>query len=181
MTIADAIGKVETQLNAGRITGKEYATIMLGMIQTQMQIDADAGVKQAEIDIKKVEESVQRAQIELVDQQILAERIKNGDVHFAYTYDEAGNILSKTLLSGTGKSIYEIQSEASEAERDAKLAQRDVFVRQKQGFDDNMKIKKAEVLSNALGMYAAGGLTNADLSTATLQAADDLYKAPVVP
>lgn len=95
-------------------------------------------------------------QNELVEQQILAEQIKNGGLHFTYTYyvstdaevvagtKKVGDVKTKTLATGTTKSIYELEMETEKNRAN--------------GFIDNLRIKRAEQLSNTIFGLGAGGL-----------------------
>jgi hypothetical protein len=78
------------------------------------------------------------------DQQEISEKIKNGGVSYAYTYNIDGTIATKTLVNGTVKSIYELEMETEKARAT--------------GFRDNLRIKRAEHLGNTIFGLGAGGL-----------------------
>lgn len=66
MTWAEVKTIAEAEFTSGRLVGKEYASFLLGALQTQMQIDAEAGVRAAQI----ASETSRKA---LMDQQKLTE------------------------------------------------------------------------------------------------------------
>ena len=69
----------------------------------------DISNKKDEITIKQ---NLANADIGIKTQQELAEKIKNGGINFAYSIDSEGKIISKSMTTvGTGKSIYEYQTD----------------------------------------------------------------------
>lgn len=91
----------------------------------------------------------------LKDQEILAEAIKNGGVSFSYTYDDNGNILTKTLINGTGKSVHEAQLEKYEAET-ALIKEQKLQLGYSVTYNNRLKV--TENYGNTLGQLGMGGL-----------------------
>lgn len=89
------------------------------------------------------------------DQELLAEQIKNGGVSFSYTYDPNGNILTKTLVNGTGKSVHEAQLEKYEAETALVKEQK---LQLGYSVTYNNRLKVTENYGNTLGQLGMGGL-----------------------
>jgi hypothetical protein len=88
------------------------------------------------------------------DQQELAERLKNGGVSYVYGYDLDGVIISKTLVNGTGVSVYEAQI--------AKALADTSFVKEQElqlGYSVtyNNRLKTLENYSDTLGNLGIGG------------------------
>lgn len=89
------------------------------------------------------------------DQELLAEQIKNGGIHFDYTYDDDGNILTKTLAIGDGKSFYEAQLEKEEAET-ALIKEQKLQLGYSVTYNNRLKV--TENYGNTLGNLGMGGL-----------------------
>lgn len=89
------------------------------------------------------------------DQELLAEQIKNGGIHYTYTYDADGNILTKTLVNGTGKSVHEAQLEKYEAETALVKEQK---LQLGYSVTYNNRLKVTENYGNTLGQLGMGGL-----------------------
>ncbi len=89
------------------------------------------------------------------DQQELSEKIKNGGLYYAYTYNPDGTVATKTLVNGTKKSIYEAQQEKIEADT--------AFVKEQKlqlGYSVtyNNRLKISESYGDMLGNLGLGGL-----------------------
>jgi|SRR3990167_2331900 len=91
----------------------------------------------------------------LKDQELLAQQIKNGGIHFDYTYDIDGNVLTKTLAIGEGKSFYEAQLEKEEAET-ALIKEQNLQLGYSVTY--NNRLKATENYGNTLGQLGMGGL-----------------------
>jgi predicted phosphatase len=107
------------------------------------------------------------------DQQEIAERIKNGGLYYAYTYDDNGNVLTKALQAGTTKSVYEYQSD--------KLLADTLFVKQQMlqlGYSVtyNNRLKVAENYGDMLGNLGLGGLNvSSGMWTTYFNMLNDVY------
>lgn len=107
------------------------------------------------------------------DQELLAEQIKNGGVHFDYTYDTNGNILTKTLVNGTGKSIHEAQLEKYEAET-ALVKEQNLQLGYSVTYNNRLKV--TENYGNTLGQLGMGGLNvSAGMWTVYFNMINDVY------
>jgi hypothetical protein len=109
----------------------------------------------------------------LKDQELLAQQIKNGGIHFDYTYDTDGNILTKTLVNGTGKSFYEAQLEKEEAET-ALIKEQNLQLGYSVTY--NNRLKATENYGNTLGQLGMGGLNvSAGMWTVYFNMLNDVY------
>lgn len=107
------------------------------------------------------------------DQELLAEQIKNGGIHFDYTYDDDGNILTKTLAIGDGKSFYEAQLEKEEAET-ALIKEQKLQLGYSVTY--NNRLKATENYGNTLGQLGMGGLNvSAGMWTVYFNMLNDVY------
>lgn len=125
------------------------------------QSEKDLLLKDAQIETENKNQAIK-------DQQELAEKIKNGGIHYNYTYyvegdaevtagtKEIGDIKSKTIATGDAKSIYEIDKETKIAQIGYTKAQEDALYQQ---LEDNRKIKVMNNVSSTYGTMGAGGLT----------------------
>lgn len=107
------------------------------------------------------------------DQELLAEQIKNGGIHYTYTYNLDGSVATKTLINGTGKSIHEAQLEKVEAET--------AFIKEQKlqlGFSVtyNNRLKVTESYGSMLGNLGLGGLNvSAGMWGVYFNMANDVY------
>jgi len=116
------------------------------------------------------------------DQQELSEKIKNGGLYYAYTYDANGVVLTKTLQAGTTKSIYEYQTDKMLADTN--------FVKEQKlqlGYSVtyNNRLKVAENYGDMIGNLGLGGLNiSSAMWTTYFAMLNDVYtnygEAPVV-
>lgn len=157
-------------------------TTELEAIYGKFLTDALAGLKELQLDTQMEDEALSAAasnviigamansiqaletikKIDLVakdllikDQELLAEQIKNGGIHYAYTYDANGNVLTKTLVNGTGKSVHEAQLEKYEAETALVKEQK---LQLGYSVTYNNRLKVTENYGNTLGQLGMGGL-----------------------
>lgn len=109
----------------------------------------------------------------LKDQELLAQQIKNGGIHFDYTYDIDGNVLTKTLAIGEGKSFYEAQLEKEEAET-ALIKEQNLQLGYSVTY--NNRLKATENYGNTLGQLGMGGLNvSAGMWTVYFNMLNDVY------
>lgn len=157
-------------------------TTELEAIYGKFLTDALAGLKELQLDTQMEDEALSAAasnviigamansiqaletikKIDLVakdllikDQELLAEQIKNGGIHYTYTYDADGNVLTKTLVNGTGKSVHEAQLEKYEAETALVKEQK---LQLGYSVTYNNRLKVTENYGNTLGQLGMGGL-----------------------
>lgn len=157
-------------------------TTDLEAIYSKFLTDALAGLKELQLDTQMEDEALSAAasnviigamansiqaletikKIDLVakdllikDQELLAEQIKNGGIHYTYTYDADGNVLTKTLVNGTGKSVHEAQLEKYEAETELVKEQK---LQLGYSVTYNNRLKVTENYGNTLGQLGMGGL-----------------------
>jgi len=156
MTFDEFSTNVNTLADNGGLTGKEKSSFLIDALKifmqaeadkekTQMLITADAGVKSAQVSLINAQKSAETVRMAVLYQQELGEKIKNGNVSISHTYDAEGNVLTTTYGTGTSKSIYE--------------EQRDLFARQRTGFDDKLRSDTAQHAAGVVGMIYASGAT----------------------
>jgi len=119
------------------------------------------------------------------DQQLLSSELQNGGVSFTYTYyvaedqevidgdKEIGDVKTKTLVVGDGKSIYELQQEKLKADTE--------FVNEQKlqlGFSVvyNNRIKSLENYSDMIGNLGIGGFViSSDMWGSYFTMINDIY------
>lgn len=119
------------------------------------QIETEKAKTADVISTTTVREAQHEKDMLIKDQQELAERIKNGGLYYAYTYDANGVVLTKTLQAGTTKSIYEYQADKMLADTN--------FVKEQKlqlGYSVtyNNRLKVAENYGDMIGNLGLGGL-----------------------
>lgn len=140
------------------------------------------GAQKADVEKTTMIREAQHAKDMLIkDQQELAEKLKNGGLYYAYTYNPDGTLASKTLVNGTRKSVYEAQIEKLEADTD--------FVRYQKlqlGYSVtyNNRLKISESYGDMLGNLGLGGLNvSSDMWSVYFNMINDVYtnygEAPV--
>lgn len=125
----------------------------ISMLNKQVLSEAE---KMLDIKSTTLVRNAQHAKDMLIkDQQEIAEKIKNGGVHYVYTYDANGVVLTKTLVTGTTKSIHEYQT-------DKMLADTNFVKEQKTqlGYSVtyNNRLKVSENFGDMIGNLGLGGL-----------------------
>lgn len=89
-----------------------------------------------------------------------------------------GNVLSVSAKIVQDAPIQAMQRRLIEKQAETEEKRALLTVRQTTAYDDNLRIKEAELLSNIMGMFGAGGTTlPANLETTTLDAINKITPA----
>ena len=167
------------QFDAGYIKGADYATVLSQVMTSAMQLATtatlDQPLKDAQVLDMKVKDFVmlaesekdrqlKDAQILLANSQVTYENAKIESLGIHDAIDKADST-ANLALKGAQKILIEKQ-QATE------IAKETLTERQTNGYDDQRRVKKAEILNNAVGMFGAGGTTvPAGFTEAALSAA----------
>jgi len=100
-----------------------------------------------------------------------------------YTITEAtkGQVISNSIVAlmqisastAVDSPVKEAQTALIDAQTATEIEKKALTIRQREAYDDNLRIKGAEFLSNVVGMFGAGGTTiPTDLNTAMFDAID---------
>ena len=172
------VGTLTTEYDAGRLKGKEYSEVMTAaisaLISSSVMSVLEQPVKDAQVLDMKVKDFVALAESEkereLKDAQILLASsqvdLEDGKIASLALHD----VLDKTdsaaniELKMAQKSLIQAQ----EVTEDAKATLTD---RQTLGYNDQARVKRAEILNNTVGMFGAGGTAVPTDFTATALAA----------
>jgi len=161
ITLASAT--ISEQFESGRLVGKDYATVLNSTITTAMQLAINSvqeqPIKDAQVLDMKVKDFVALAanekDIEMKAQQILLlgaqkalEEQKKSSMVIADTIAGA-NSTADISLKGAQKLFIDAQT-TTEANKDDLIAAQTTY------YDEQVKIKKAEVIGQTVGMITAG-------------------------
>ena len=174
------VGTLTTEYDAGRLKGKEYAEVMTAaisaLISSSVTSVLEQPVKDAQVLDMKVkdfvalaesekERELKDAQILLAQSQVTYENAKIESLGIHDAIDQADST-ANLALKGSQKILIDKQ-------RDTEVEKKLLTTRQTAGYDDQRRVKKAEVLNNTIGMFGAGGTAlPADFETAALAAAN---------
>ena len=152
---------IEDQYNKSRLTGPDYATVYLGLVQaalTQSQQFA-------------LQEKLQEAQIDgiLQDNILKTKQLEIAQKELDIKAYELTNMLPKQLEK-LDEEVDLLQTQDNElqlngaADREIKTSQKNLYNRQEQGFDDNLNLKLFEAQLDVYGMAwsSVGGFGTAD-------------------
>lgn len=100
-----------------------------------------------------------------------------------YSITEAtkGQVISNSIVAliqisastAVDSPVKEAQTALINAQTETEIEKKALTIRQREAYDDNLRIKGAEFLSNVVGMFGAGGTTiPTDLNTAMFDAID---------
>ena len=174
------VGTLTTEYDAGRLKGKEYAEVMTAaisaLISSSVTSVLEQPVKDAQVLDMKVKDFVARAESEkerelkdaqvlLAQSQVTYENAKITSLGIHDAIDQADST-ANLALKGAQKVLIEKQ-------QSTEIAKEALTERQTAGYDDQRRVKKAEVLNNSVGMFGAGGTTvPAGFTEAALAAAN---------
>ena len=174
------VGTLTTEYDAGRLKGKEYAEVMTAaisaLISSSVTSVLEQPVKDAQVLDMKVkdfvalaesekERELKDAQVSLAKSQVTYENAKITSLGIHDAIDEADST-ANLALKGAQKVLIEKQQLTE-------VAKETLTKRQVAGYDDQRRVKKAEVLNNSVGMFGAGGTTiPAGFTEAALAAAN---------
>ena len=174
------VGTLTTEYDAGRLKGKEYAEVMTAaisaLISSSVTSVLEQPVKDAQVLDMKVkdfvalaesekERELKDAQILLAQSQVTYENAKITSLGIHDAIDQADST-ANLALKGAQKVLIEKQQLTE-------VAKGTLTNRQAAGYDDQRRVKKAEVLNNSVGMFGAGGTTvPAGFTEAALAAAN---------
>lgn len=158
------VGTLTTEYDAGRLKGKEYAEVMTAaisaLISSSVTSVLEQPVKDAQVLDMKVkdfvalaesekERELKDAQVLLAQSQVTYENAKITSLGVHDAIDQADSTANLALKSA--------QEMLIEKQRLTEIAKEALTQRQTTGYDDQRRVKKAEVLNNSVGMYGAGG------------------------
>ena len=173
------VGTLTTEYDAGRLKGKEYSEVMTAaisaLISSSVMSVLEQPVKDAQVLDMKVkdfvalaesekERELKDAQILLASSQIDMEDTKITSLTLHDELDRADHAANIELKMAQ-KSLIQTQ----EVTEDAKAT---LTERQTLGYNDQARVKRAEILNNTVGMFGAGGTAvPADFTATALAAA----------
>lgn len=173
------VGTLTTEYDAGRLKGKEYSEVMTAaisaLISSSVMSVLEQPIKDAQVLDMKVkdfvalaesekERQLKDAQIALASSQVTYENAKITSLGIHDAIDEADST-ANIALKGVQKTLIELQ----QVTEDAKASLTD---RQTLGYNDQARVKRAEILNNTVGMFGAGGTAvPADFTATALAAA----------
>ena len=182
------VGTLTTEYDAGRLKGKEYAEVMTAaisaLISSSVTSVLEQPVKDAQVLDMKVkdfvalaesekERELKDAQILLAQSQVTYENAKIESLQLHDTLDQADNV-ANSALKGAQKILIDKQ-------QDTEVAKKLLTERQTTGYNDQTRVKRAEILNNTIGMFGAGGTAlPANFEAAALQAAKDVSTEPLI-
>ena len=182
------VGTLTTEYDAGRLKGKEYSEVMTAaisaLISSSVMSVLEQPVKDAQVLDMKVkdfvalaesekERELKDAQVLLAQSQVTYENAKITSLGVHDAIDQADST-ANLALKGAQKTLIELQ----QVTEDAKAA---LTERQTLGYNDQTRIKRAEILNNTVGMFGAGGTAvPAGFEAAALQAAKGVSTEPLV-
>lgn len=180
--MGNASNTLTEQFDAGYIKGPDYATVLAQVMTSAMQLATsatlDKPLKDAQVLDMKVKDFValaesekdrqlKDAQILLASSQVTYENAKIESLGIHDAIDQADST-ANLALKGAQKVLIEKQQTTEES----KAALTD---RQTSGYDDQRRVKKAEILGNTIGMFGAGGTAiPANFEAAALTAANSI-------
>ena len=169
------VGKLQATLteeyDAGRLRNDQYAQVISNALVSAIQTSVQAVQNQPNIDTqiaaiaseKAIKEAQSAKDLLIKDTQIAQSTAQTAAITSEKTIKEAQSA-SDLLVKTAQKALIEKQ----QATEDKKALQ---VVRQTTYYDDQLRIKEGELLSNVVGMYGAGGTTlPSGLETAMLNA-----------
>ena len=188
------VGTLTTEYDAGRLKGKEYAEVMTAaisaLISSSVTSVLEQPVKDAQVLDMKVkdfvalaesekERELKDAQILLAQSQVTYENAKITSLGVHDAIDQADST-ANLALKGAQKTLIELQQVTEDAK--ASLTERQTL-----GYNDQARVKRAEILNNTVGMFGAGGtaiptsLTEHALAAAKAVSTEALVVAPLTP
>ena len=186
--MGNASNTLTEQFDAGYIKGPDYATVLAQVMTSAMQLATsatlDKPLKDAQVLDMKVKDFVmlaesekdrqlKDAQILLANSQVTYENAKIESLGIHDAIDQADSTANLAL-----KGAQKILIEKQQTTEDSKAALTD---RQILGYNDQTRVKRAEILGNTIGMFGAGGTTiPAGFEAAALQAAKDVSTEPLI-
>ena len=169
---------LDEQFNLGRLKGSDYAGVYSKLMSECLQLAFKAPIEEKQID------SVNK-DIDLKTQEIISAGIADGikqaqsakdllvkDKQIDEINKKIDYMTQQIASMGIKDTISQNQSAKDLLLKDAEIATQ---TRQKQGFDDNMKLKMLETQLNAWSMMFSSGLLNTSPSLITNDEASALY------
>jgi len=147
---------LDEQFNLGRIKGSDYANVYAQLIQTCIQLAFQTPTQSAQIDNINKDIEMKNHQEQLIDAQTKneLEDIKVKQEQETLINAQKDNQLEDINLKKEQENLYIKQEALTDA-------QTQVSIRQKQGFDDNLKQKLFETQMGAWStMFNSGLLTD---------------------
>jgi hypothetical protein len=155
MTLQEIMAIAYAENSSGRILGKEYANFVLGALQAQMQIDAEAGGREA--NIKLIEYQIEMGTIE---QNFKMQNLMPLDV----TIKQKQIAQLQADIDVKAKQMQQIDAEILFKKTQKAQVEQSVY--------DNRQIKIMDALADMTGMILNGGTqaVPANLSTSLANA-----------
>ena len=185
---AKIVGTLTTESDAGRLKGKEYSEVMTAaisaLINSSMMSVLEQPLKDAQVLDMKVKDFVMLAESEK-ERQLKDAQIKLANSQIAM---EDGKIKSLALHDRLDSADNAMNLELKQAQKDLILLQQTtedskaaLTDRQILGYNDQTRVKRAEILGNTIGMFGAGGTAiPAGFEAAALQAAKGVSTEPLI-
>lgn len=186
--MGNASNTLTEQFDAGYIKGPDYATVLAQVMTSAMQLATsatlDKPLKDAQVLDMKVKDFVmlaesekdrqlKDAQILLAGSQVTYENAKIESLGIHDAIDQADST-ANLALKGAQKVLIEKQQQTE-------IAKETLTERQTLGYNDQTRVKRAEILGNTIGMFGAGGTAiPAGFEAAALQAAKDVSTEPLI-
>jgi hypothetical protein len=196
------VSHLQVEYKAKRISSDTYPQIYLGALQTAMtqavvyvmqkpMIERQAASVESQT---KIAEDTAVKDLLIKDQQELAERLKNGNISYIYTYyistdaeviagtKKVGDIKTKTLqTSGTSMSTYEASIFNTMATTLTEAQKTALIVRQTKGFDDDAKQKLLKQMLDSWSVaYSVAQDANSIPDTIKVNPIDNVTKSAMV-
>ena len=170
--MANVEATLTEQFNVGYVKGADYANVLSQAMTAAMQLAAmsviEQPVKDAQLLDMKVKDFVALAESEIMrellgqEELLVAAQVETEGVKVISIGIEAA---TKTAATDADVLIRTAQKALIDAQSTTETNKAALTVRQKTWFDDQKNIKKAEIIGQAAGMYGAGGVPSAELSS----------------
>ena len=165
-TITDLVSNdLNHQFDSNRIKGTEYADTYQALMNTALQLAMDAPLKAGQLELQAQEILLKQAQVALSEKEL---EIKEQELL----------IRAQELLLAE-KALIKMDAEISNM-----AAQEALYIRQEEGFDDDLRRKMLDIQMNTWAMMFSSGLLTEKPSIITNDEVSDLYcymKSQVVP
>ncbi len=137
---------LDEQFNRGRIKGTDYATVYSNLMNTILQLSFDAPLKDTQVLAEQEQINVQKKQELLIDAQTdgVREDIKVKQKQEALIEAQTQDANENVILKKAQEALYR--------------AQTDVAERQKQSYDDSIRLKLFKAQMDTWGIMFSSGM-----------------------
>lgn len=153
---------IRIEYDNGRIVGKEYATAYSQLLTTAMSQAIDIANKSEVLKLQSLELALKK-EIECANLSLAKDKVKiaKGELETKKASVDIAQQKADNDKAESDENVDLIKAKISTAK-----AQKDVLVRQKEGFDDNILLKIFQAQTNTYGTVFASGMLD-DLSVPT--------------